>query len=205
MCRKEFESLNFDLHTPKNYYRHDLQATQERLKKVLTNESRRLNNFNPCINIFTGSINTSYAVILNLSVNDTALGDNFYSASSPAENTTYSTTDFTDWTAPNTTYNFTVYFAGDTNYTSDSEILYFHVHDTTAPTYSNPQNNTSLAGTPCNFTLDWTDEASLAGHIFSTNNSGTWKNSSFVSFSGTSNTSWNVGTCSCLYKPFSTS
>ncbi len=143
---------------------------------------------------FTGTINTSYSVTLNFSVNDSALGDNFYSASSPAENTSYSTTDFTDWAAPNTTYNFTVYFAGDTNYTSGSEILYFHVHDTTTPTYSNNQTNTTVAGQPANFTLDWTDTGGLAGYIFSTNNSGTWENASYVSFSGSSNTSWNVTT-----------
>lgn len=66
------------------------------------------------------------------------------------------------------------------------------VTDTEAPKYSNNQTNTTVAGQPANFTLDWTDDNGLSGHIFSTNNSGTWKNASWVSMEGTSNTSWNV-------------
>jgi len=62
------------------------------------------------------------------------------------------------------------------------------------PTYSNNATNTTVADKPCNFTLDWDDDNGLSGYIFSTNNSGTWQNASFVSFSGISNTSWNVTT-----------
>jgi hypothetical protein len=59
--------------------------------------------------------------------------------------------------------------------------------------YSNPQTNTSVVGTPCNFTLDWSDNSGLSGYIFSTNNSGTWQNSSWISFGGAlSKTAWNV-------------
>ena len=67
--------------------------------------------------------------------------------------------------------------------------------DSASPTYSNNQTNTTAAGVPCNFTLNWNDNYQLAGYIFSTNNSGTWINGSYVtSFAGTSNTSWNVTT-----------
>lgn len=41
--------------------------------------------------------------------------------------------------------------------------------------YQNPQTNTTLAGKPCNFTLDWSDITGLSGYIFSTNNSGAWQ------------------------------
>jgi len=62
------------------------------------------------------------------------------------------------------------------------------------PTYSNNATNTTVAGQPANFTLDWEDDNGLSGYIFSINNNDTWQNASFVSFSGTSNTSQNVTT-----------
>jgi hypothetical protein len=67
--------------------------------------------------------------------------------------------------------------------------------DTTSPTYSNPQTSTTIAGQPSDFTLDWSDNVGLSGYIFSTNNSGTWQNSSWISFGGLgSMTAWNVTT-----------
>jgi len=63
-----------------------------------------------------------------------------------------------------------------------------------APIYSNNATNETVVSNPCNFTLDWDDGYGLSGYIFSTNNSGTWQNASFISFSGTSNSSWNVTT-----------
>jgi len=64
--------------------------------------------------------------------------------------------------------------------------------DISSPVYSNNQTNETKPAKPCNFTLDWTDNVGLSGYMFSTNNSGTWRNASFVSFSGINNTSWNV-------------
>ncbi|MHA1953439.1 MAG: hypothetical protein ACW96U_05800, partial [Candidatus Heimdallarchaeaceae archaeon] len=79
--------------------------------------------------------------------------------------------------------------SGNDNVTGEMTI---NVIEGLAPTYSNNSTNTTGAGKACNFTLDWNDTTALSGYIFSTNNSGTWVNDSFVSFSGTFNTSWNV-------------
>jgi hypothetical protein len=69
-------------------------------------------------------------------------------------------------------------------------------NDVTPPQWVAGSNstNTTVAGQSANFTLNWTDNYQLAGYIFSTNNSGTWRNSSYISFSGTQNKSWNVTT-----------
>jgi len=64
--------------------------------------------------------------------------------------------------------------------------------DTFHPKWSNPNFNNTIANKPTNFTLTWTD-TNLANYIFSTNNSGTWVNSTPVQFSG-ADTSWNVTT-----------
>ncbi len=47
--------------------------------------------------------------------------------------------------------------------------------------FSNSTSNI-IAGNPTLFSLDWTDDFGLSGYIFSTNNSGTWHNDSFVDF-----------------------
>jgi len=86
------------------------------------------------------------------------------------------------------------------NWSLDASTIWIDVavkvspYDVTPPEYSNNQTNTTIAGTSANFTLNWIDNVELSGYIFSTNNSGTWINSSYVSFSGTSNISWNVTT-----------
>lgn len=70
------------------------------------------------------------------------------------------------------------------------------IPDETPPIFSNNATNSTLAGKPVNFTIDVTDNENLdntAGYIFSTNNTGTWMNSSFSYFteSGTTLTAWN--------------
>ncbi len=63
------------------------------------------------------------------------------------------------------------------------------------PTYSKNTTNTAEAGQPANFSLEWTDDAALhphGGFIFSTNNSGTWENSSWTSFTVTPQNATNV-------------
>lgn len=64
------------------------------------------------------------------------------------------------------------------------------------PQSSNPQVNDTTFYPQVNYTFNtnWTDDVNLAGYIFSINQSGSWINSSFTSFSGTSNTSSNVTT-----------
>ncbi len=88
-----------------------------------------------------------------------------------------------------------VFYANDTiDHWNASEIYNLITIADTVPTYSNPNINTTVAGQPCNFTLDWVDDVGLSEYTFSTNNSGTWRNTSFVSWSGApkSSTSWNV-------------
>jgi len=88
-----------------------------------------------------------------------------------------------------------MFYANDTGDNwNTSEIYDLITTPDTAPRYSNQNVNTTLAGQPCNFTLDWTDDVGLFGYTFSTNNTGTWENASFVPWGLTpiSSTSWNV-------------
>jgi len=60
--------------------------------------------------------------------------------------------------------------------------------DTTPPTYSNNQANTTVAGANVNFSIIYDDNTALepgGSYIFSTNNTGTWINESIVSFTST--------------------
>lgn len=56
--------------------------------------------------------------------------------------------------------------------------------DTTPPTYSNVGTNTTWAGQPCLFYAKWSDDTSLSGYIFGTNNAGTWTNDTWMPLSG---------------------
>jgi len=63
--------------------------------------------------------------------------------------------------------------------------------DETSPTYSDNSTNSTIAGAIVSHNLKWTDETGLAttgGYIFSTNNTGTWANETWVAFS--SNPDW---------------
>jgi hypothetical protein len=104
--------------------------------------------------------------------------------------------NYTTLSTTGTWYNLTGYFEGDENYSSSSKTYFFNVTVAMPPQWVAGSNstNTTLAGQPANLTLNWTDNYQLAGYIFSTNNTGTWSNSSYITFSGTTNTSWNVTT-----------
>jgi len=101
------------------------------------------------------------------------------------------------WTVPGDadpgTWTIDVY-ANDTSDAWDSSSTTFDVQDLVAPEWSNPQANKTqiYENDSVKFTANWTDDVALAGYIFSTNQTGIWVNSSFVSFSGTSNTSENT-------------
>ena len=101
------------------------------------------------------------------------------------------------WTLPNDadmgTWTINIY-ANDTSDAWDSSSITFDVQDTQAPGWSNAQTNKTpiYQNDYVKFTANWTDDVALAGYIFSTNQTGTWVNSSFTSFSGTSNTSENT-------------
>ena len=85
-------------------------------------------------------------------------------------------------------------YASDTSDAWDSSSTTFNVQDLLAPEWSNAQTNKTpvYQNDSVKFTTNWTDDIALAGYIFSTNQTGTWVNSSFTSFSGTSNTSENT-------------
>ena len=97
------------------------------------------------------------------------------------------------WTVPGDanpgTWTIDVY-ANDTSDAWDSNSTTFVVQDAQAPEWSNAQTNKTpvYENDYVKFTADWTDDVALAGYKFSTNQTGTWVNSSFTSFSGTSNT-----------------
>ena len=60
--------------------------------------------------------------------------------------------------------------------------------DTTKPTYSNAQTNTTIAGKSCLFSIQYNDDTALnpnGQYIFSTNNTGTWVNDSAINFTAT--------------------
>jgi len=69
----------------------------------------------------------------------------------------------------------------------NSSTLTFTI-DTTPPTHSNNQTNTTLAGAAINFSILWNDNIALhpnGQYVFSTNNTGTWINDSVVNFTAT--------------------
>jgi hypothetical protein len=101
------------------------------------------------------------------------------------------------WTLPNDadlgTWTINVY-ANDTSDAWDSNSTTFTVQDAQAPQWSGAQTNKTpvYENDSVKFTANWTDDVALAGYIFSINQTGTWVNSSFVSFSGTSDVSENT-------------
>jgi hypothetical protein len=82
-------------------------------------------------------------------------------------------------------------YANDTSDAWDLNSTTFVVQDARAPEWSDAQTNKTpiCENDYVKFTANWTDDVALAGYIFSTNQTGTWVNSSFVSFSGTSDVS----------------
>ncbi len=68
-----------------------------------------------------------------------------------------------------------------TNGTSDISNADFTIN--APPSGSNINKNTTLSGTLALFYAYWTDDA-MSGYIFSTNNSGSWSNDSFVALTG---------------------
>jgi peptidoglycan/xylan/chitin deacetylase (PgdA/CDA1 family) len=59
-----------------------------------------------------------------------------------------------------------------------------------APTYSSNSTNSTLAGQPTLFSVQWSDAEGLSGYIFSTKNTGTWVDDNFTSFGSTR--AWNT-------------
>jgi hypothetical protein len=86
------------------------------------------------------------------------------------------------------------FYCNDTSKKMNFSVVYFNINTIlqTVPAYSNNANNNTLTGQPTLFSLSWTDNIGLSGYVFSTNNSGTWQNASFISFSGVTNVSTNI-------------
>lgn len=59
------------------------------------------------------------------------------------------------------------------------------LYDTTPPTITDVTTNTTIANSACLFEAKLTDDAGLSGYIFSTNNTGSWVNDTWVGVSGT--------------------
>lgn len=123
------------------------------------------------------------------------------------------TTDRADWSASssatpyeNTTevmysanygdkINVTGWRKGNENYTSDSQTYYITIADDEPPKYWDNSTNNTNAGEPTLFSLNWTDNLGLSGYIFSTNNTGTWINDTWINFTFSVN-----GTYGWLYR-----
>ena len=79
----------------------------------------------------------------------------------------------------------------DTAFNCNLDLVSFQVTymalDTTPPVWSNAGTNSTLAGQPTRFYVKWTDDVSLSGFIFGTNNTGTWTNDTWTPMSGTIN------------------
>jgi len=73
-------------------------------------------------------------------------------------------------------------------FASGNYTLTINTSDTTAPTYSNNGVNTTINGSSAKFYIQYNDDAALdpnGGYIFSTNNSGSWANDSYVNWTAT--------------------
>lgn len=77
-------------------------------------------------------------------------------------------------------------YATDTTLRPYLNITYSAAGDTTAPTFSSYNANTTIANVPVNFSLVITDEIGLSGYIFETNNTGTWVNTTWFNVTGNS-------------------
>jgi hypothetical protein len=82
------------------------------------------------------------------------------------------------------TYNYTGNWNGNENYTGCYEESILSVVDTIAPKYWYNVTNNTISDRPTLFSLNWTDDVGLSGYIFSTNNTGTWVNDSWIAMTG---------------------
>lgn len=75
-----------------------------------------------------------------------------------------------------------------TNRTYDGTFYEYGNPDTTAPTYSSLTASSAVANSTCSFSSTWSDDLSLSGYIFSSNNTGTWANNTWTAFTSTPQT-----------------
>jgi len=76
-----------------------------------------------------------------------------------------------------TTYNWYAVAIDSDGASCQSNTWSFTTRVSSDPTFSNISHNTTLAGATCKFAAKWTDPDGLDKCIFSTNNTGTWQNS----------------------------
>ncbi len=101
-------------------------------------------------------------------------------------------------TYANTKYNYSdkIEYVWRNGTSAPYQIMYGYSYDyEDPPTYSKNSTNTTYSGQSCKFSLEWNDDNQLqggGGYIFSTNNTGTWKNASWYAFSSTPENATNV-------------
>jgi hypothetical protein len=77
------------------------------------------------------------------------------------------------------------WYANDTdNAWSDTGTQTLMTTDGTAPTVSNIEVSSTLAGGSCVFSALWTDDFGLSGFTFSANGTGSWQNDTWTAFTG---------------------
>jgi len=76
--------------------------------------------------------------------------------------------------------NFTIYLPAN----QEHEIKIVRTSYIISPLWFSNSTNNTVAGKPTLFSLNWTDDVGLSGYIFSTNNTGTWVNDTWISFPG---------------------
>jgi hypothetical protein len=140
----------------------------------------------------TGVVNVS-SLTVYLDLNATGFGNNYASGTGSKENIT-STTNL-GWAAPkNISYNFTVHFDVNQNYTASSDTLLFYVADSAKPLWQNQGTNDTddqiLQGEAINLTAQGYDQGALDWAWLSTNESGSWRNYTSIGNANWWNTSW---------------
>jgi hypothetical protein len=77
------------------------------------------------------------------------------------------------------------WYCNDTDDQWTTTIIYvLTTTNSNPPTYSNIGYNTTLVSMPCEFSVELADDYGLSGYTFSTNNTGSWTNDSWVDLSG---------------------
>ena len=83
---------------------------------------------------------------------------------------------------------------------SPYQIMYDYISLAVAdnpPTFSNYNANTTVAGSPVNFSIVISDDVSLSGYIFETNNTGTWVNYTWTALAS-GGTAYNITTLNSI-------
>jgi len=90
--------------------------------------------------------------------------------------------------------NYSIYIRATDYYANYNDtLIFYYFNDTTLPTFTSYSANTTAAGAPVNFSVKITDNVALSGYIFSTNNTGTFKNYTWTALAS-GGTAYNITT-----------